>query len=137
MGAKSFISSPEPLSVISEDNGIGRDLAFDEKSKQIIQKELECLLSSPAFRSSSRCQDFLRFTVAHAVKKPKEAPKERMIGIEVFGRPPDYDTGQDAIVRVKANEVRRRLAQYYMEAGTGGEVRFELLPGSYLLTFKW
>jgi len=55
----------------------------------------------------------------------------------VFGRPPDYDTGQDAIVRVKANEVRRRLAQYYIEAGTGGDVRFELLPGSYLLTFKW
>src|SRR5262245_19728983 len=137
MGAKLLTSTHEPMSVLSEDNGIERDFAFDEKSKQIIQKELERLLSSPAFRSSSRCQDFLRFTVAHAVKTPKEPPKERTIGIEVFGRPPDYDTGQDAIVRVKANEVRRRLAQYYIEAGTGGDVRFELLPGSYLLTFKW
>ena len=46
--------------------------------------------------------------------------KERTIGIEVFGRAADYDTNLDHVVRSVAGEVRRRLAQYYMESGREG-----------------
>jgi len=35
--------------------------------------------------------------------------KEAPIGVELFGRSPSYDTGEDAIVRVTASDVRRRL----------------------------
>lgn len=37
----------------------------------------------------------------------------------VFGRRADYDTNQEAIVRVSAAEIRKRIAQYYREPGHG------------------
>lgn len=58
--------------------------------------------------------------------------KERVLGIEIFGRPADYDTNEDAIVRVTANEVRKRLAQRYQELGENWSVRITLPSGSYV-----
>jgi hypothetical protein len=58
--------------------------------------------------------------------------KERTIGVEIFDRAPDYDTGTDAIVRVKASEVRRRLAQYNLTASPDRPITIELRPGSYV-----
>ena len=61
-----------------------------------------------------------------------------MIGAEMFGRPIDYDTANDAVVRVKANEVRRRLAQYYAEEGTEQDpVWIDLPTGTYVPDFRW
>src|ERR1700744_4780644 len=75
-----------------------------------IESELKRILSSDFFKSSARCRDFLKHVVWVACSESPESLKERTIGIAVFGRAPDYDTGADAIVRVKATEVRRRLA---------------------------
>ena len=40
--------------------------------------------------------------------------KERSIGVKVFQLPQDFDTGQHTVVRVTANEVRKKLAQHYL-----------------------
>jgi len=61
--------------------------------------------------------------------------KERSIGASVFGRDPAYDTAQDAVVRNAAVEVRKRLAQYYLEPEHRGELRIELPTGSYVPSF--
>ena len=60
-----------------------------------------------------------------------------MIGAEMFGRPVDYDTSNDAVVRVRATEVRKRLSQYYSEAAQTPVVRIELPSGSYVPEFHW
>ena len=65
------------------------------------------------------------------------ALRERMIGAEMFGRPVDYDTSNDAVVRVRATEVRKRLAQYYREAAQTPVVRIDLPSGSYVPEFHW
>lgn len=57
--------------------------------------------------------------------------KERVIGVELFGRSPTYDTGDDAIVRVTASDVRKRLLQHYGRYGATSEFRISLPPGSY------
>jgi hypothetical protein len=72
--------------------------------------------------------------VTHALDGQADQLKERLIGERIFARPPDYDTGQDAIVRVKANEVRRRLAQYY-DLNPHSPLRIELPAGSYAPNF--
>ncbi len=41
--------------------------------------------------------------------------KERTLGIEEFGVDPDYDTNLDPVVRTTAAEIRKRLAQYYLD----------------------
>jgi len=48
----------------------------------------------------------------------------------VFGRRADYDTNQEAIIRISAAEIRKRIAQYYHEPGHETELRIELPLGS-------
>jgi len=54
--------------------------------------------------------------------------------VAVFGRELTYDTSEDATVRVAAGEVRKRLAQYYVEEEPK-TVRIQLPPGSYTPEF--
>jgi len=63
--------------------------------------------------------------------------KERSIGIEVFGRIPDYDTSIDPTVRVAANEVRKRLAVYYAKPGQAREIRIDIPVRSYVAEFAF
>jgi TolB-like protein/Flp pilus assembly protein TadD len=78
-----------------------------------------------------------RVIVEHALAGRYDSLRERTIGAEMFGRPIDYDTSNDAVVRVKATEVRRKLAQYYQESGKEPTVRIELPIGTYVPKFQW
>jgi hypothetical protein len=104
---------------------------------QLIHNELESVIASDAFTGSKRCQDFLRLVVAHTLAGDLDELRERMIGVEMFHRAADYDTSNDAVVRVRATEVRKRLAQYYRETKVAPVVRIDLLPGSYVPEFHW
>src|SRR5262249_29463573 len=57
--------------------------------------------------------------------------KETSIGVEVFGRPADYDPKQDSIVRTEAGKLRTRLAEYYGGEGAGDAIVIELPKGGY------
>src|SRR5262249_3632554 len=61
--------------------------------------------------------------------------KESLIGVEVFGRKPDYDPKVDAIVRTEAIRLRARLSKYYANAVTGNELLIELPKGGYVTVF--
>src|SRR5580698_1778014 len=103
----------------------------------LVRLRLQQILDSHAFSGSKRTQDFLRLIVEHALAGEVDSLRERMIGAEMFGRPIDYDTGSDSVVRVKATEVRKRLAQYYLETVEKTEVRVELPSGSYVPRFTF
>src|SRR5579883_1359016 len=100
-----------------------------------IREELARVLSSHEFRTSKRSQDFPRYVVEHTLAGEAEVLKERTIGIEVFGRSTSYDPGDDATVRVKAGEVRKRLGLYYSGQGAQDPVRIELPSGTYVPEF--
>ncbi len=102
-----------------------------------IAATLDSVLASPAFRKSEQCRKFLTYVVEHSHKGADEMLKERCIGVEVFGRAADYDTAEDPVVRVRATEVRKRLAQYYGEAAAESDVRIEIPSGSYRAEFHW
>jgi TolB-like protein/Tfp pilus assembly protein PilF len=103
----------------------------------LVRDHLKEVTASRAFAGSKRAQDFLQLIVEHALAGRFDSLRERMIGAEMFGRPIDYDTANDAVVRVKATEVRRKLAQYYQELGKNPAVRIELPVGSYVPMFQW
>jgi hypothetical protein len=98
---------------------------------------LHDVLSSEAFKGSKRAQDFLQLVVEHALAGRLDALRERMLGAEMFGRPVNYDTANDAVVRVKASEVRRRLARYYDGLDAPPGLRIALATGSYVPQFDW
>ncbi|MEO8592596.1 MAG: hypothetical protein ABI759_04670 [Candidatus Solibacter sp.] len=100
-----------------------------------VQAQLAKILGSPHFRQSKRSQGLLRCVVEAALAGEQNSLKERQIGAAVFGRDTAYDTAQDPVVRNAAIEVRKRLAQYYLEPEHTCELRIELPTGSYLPSF--
>jgi len=104
-------------------------------TEEQIREELERVLASHEFRSSKRSRDFLRYVVENTLAGRAGLLKERTIGIEVFGRPTSYDPSDDATVRVKAGEVRKRLGLYYSSEGIAHSVRIDLPSGTYVPEF--
>lgn len=114
-----------------------QDAKLTPEQQAAIGQTLERALASPAFRNSKQCQKFLRYVVEHSGIGNDEMLKERTLGIEVFGREPDYGTSDDPVVRVRAGEVRKRLAQFYQESAGPDDVRIEIPQGSYRAEFHW
>jgi TolB-like protein len=122
MPAANQVSNPEELS--PQRVGLVRD-------------HLKDVLASNAFAGSKRAQEFLQLIVGHALAGELDSLRERMIGAEMFGRPIDYDAANDAVVRVRATEARRKLAQYYRDLSKPPVVRIDLPSGSYVPKFYW
>jgi hypothetical protein len=77
----------------------------------------------------------LRHVVEKSLAGETTTLKERALGIDVFGRAPDYDTNADPIVRGTAGEIRKKLALYYQDPEHSRELRIELNRGSYIPEF--
>lgn len=104
-------------------------------SPEAVREQVERIVADPLFRNSKRYSGLLKFLAERSVDGRTDDLKERVIGIEVFGRAPDYDTSNDATVRVTANEVRKRLLLYYSKPGHEHELRIDVPNGSYLAEF--
>jgi hypothetical protein len=103
-----------------------------EKDIELLQQHLKEVIDGAAFKASHRSGQFLKYIVDQAIAGHCESLKERVIGMELFGRSPTYDTGEDAIVRVTASDVRKRLLQHYGKDGATSEFRISLPLGGYI-----
>jgi hypothetical protein len=99
--------------------------------RQVVLRELSHVLDSKPFRTSKQCQNFLRYVVVNTVDGRDEALKERVIGATVLERPNDYNTSDDPVVRIRAADVRKRLAMYYQDEGQDSSIRITIPSGSY------
>ena len=107
-----------------------------EAEREAIRNQMERMLANQLFKNSKRYPNLLRYIVEHTLAGYPGELKERTLGVEVFGRQPDYDTNADPIVRATAGEIRKRIAQYYHEHGHETEIRIDLSPGSYVPEFQ-
>src|SRR5580698_2147544 len=113
-----------------------RRAPFNLEERTAIRKQLERMLANPLFKKSKRYPNLLRYVVEHTLEGDTSELKERRLGVQVFGRAPDYDANADPVVRATAGEIRKRIAQYYHEQGHEAEIRIELSPGSYVPEFE-
>lgn len=109
---------------------------FGSEIQAAVKAELNKMISAPFFSQSARCRRFLSHVVLQTLSGKTDQLKERMIGISVFERANDYNTGEDAIVRVTANEVRKRIGQFYQESRTRHPVQIDLPRGTYVPEFR-
>jgi hypothetical protein len=116
----------------SDIDDLGLAAGWSEVPKRVALAQLARVLDSPQFHSSKRCSLFLRYVVEQAIENRPDCLKERTLGIAVFDRDPHYDTNQDPIVRSTAGEVRKRLAQYYLDPTHDDELRIAIPTGSYM-----
>jgi hypothetical protein len=102
-----------------------------EEEKNQVRRQMERLLATAHFKNSRRYPALFRFIVEETLEGRGEFLKERLLGVRVFNRPPDYDTADDPIARVTIAEIRKRIAQYYHEEAHESEMRIELTSGRY------
>ena len=122
----------------SESGAPGQHLPLaNESQKAAVFRALEDIRNSKAFGTSQRCKQFLSYIVERALEGRSDLLKERTLGVELFHRLPTYMTGEDAVVRVEAVDLRRRLARYYGTEALSPEVRIEIPVGSYIPEFHW
>jgi len=108
-----------------------------ESLNAAILEQLQRILDSPAFYNCPRAKEFLSYVVERGLEGQTELLKERSLGMNLFHRSSTYVTSDDPVVRVRAGEVRRRLAQYYTEGDHAHEVQIEIPVGSYIPRFQW
>ncbi|MGA3235892.1 MAG: hypothetical protein ABSG03_06300 [Bryobacteraceae bacterium] len=106
-----------------------------DDSATAVELELLSILDGPAFRGSPRSRVFLQFVVEQTLAGRQDSLKERTVGIAVLGKRTDYDTGADSGVRVRANDVRKRLAAHYEAVAPRAGLRIELPAGAYAPRF--
>ena len=105
-------------------------------SEESIRAALDKISASPRFASSERLCRFLRFAVEETLAGKTGQLKETIVGMEVFGRKPDYDPRLDAVVRIEAVKLRARLKEYYEDEGRLDPVRIDLPKGGYVPSFS-
>lgn len=111
--------------------------SFEDAARQhlAVEEELERICDSVHFRTSKRSREFLQYIVRVTLDGRMDSLKERSIGIDLFGRDTSYEPSSDATVRVRANEVRKRLSSYYAASTEPRTLRIDLPTGSYVPRF--
>jgi hypothetical protein len=110
------------------------EVASTQPLPEEIRQHLDTVLAGEEFCSSRRSSELLRHIVERALTGDVESLKERLLGMDIFHRRSDYNTSSDAIVRVTASDVRRRLANFYSEHSVQ-PMRISLPLGSYVPDF--
>ena len=99
-------------------------------------KLLERAAASSQLRRAARSREFLYYVGTRVLKEGCTEIHEQELGHAVFGRPENYDTSQDNIVRVSATELRKRLEGYFTTEGASEPLVVEIPRGSYLPVFR-
>jgi TolB-like protein/Tfp pilus assembly protein PilF len=81
-------------------------------------------------------QSFLRYVVGEALEGRGEEIKGYTLALEVFGRGNSFDPANDSVVRVEAARLRRTLAAYYGDEGSGDTVIIDVPKGGYVPEFR-
>jgi Tol biopolymer transport system component len=102
----------------------------------MVRDALEQMLGSQTFRQSTRVCGLLRFAVEASMRGETDTLKESVLGVQVFGRAPDYDPKSDPIVRVTAARLRAKIDEYYRSEGRFDQLRIEFPKGSYRPVFR-
>ena len=97
--------------------------------------QTERILASRHFRSAKSLERFLRHVVEKKLNGEENSLKEYSIGLEVFQRGINYDPKLDAVVRVQATLLRKKLAAYYAEEGVNDPIILDLPKGHYVANF--
>lgn len=116
------------------------DAMESESSEPLSRQErlelLDRAATSRQLRRATRLREFLLYVGKQAIEHNIEAIHEQEIGHAVFGRPENYDTSLDNIVRVNASELRKRLEQYFEEEGASEELILTIPRGGYIPQFS-
>jgi len=101
-----------------------------------IRAELQSILHSQSFTRSPGLSRLLSYLCDKVLAGESSQIKEYSVALDVFGRQDSFDQDSDSIVRVQANRLRKRLAEYYAAKGRFHKVRITIPIGQYVPAFE-
>jgi tetratricopeptide (TPR) repeat protein len=107
-------------------------MPMTEPQMQAARQQLERMLGRNLFARSEQLSRLLRFLIEQHLGGRDGDLKEVVIGVEVFGRRPDYNPKADPIVRTEIRRLRQRLREYYQNEGSADAIRFDIPKGGYV-----
>lgn len=99
-------------------------------NKEEVKQYLAKVLAGSAFTRAGRVAELLAYLVELKLNDEAARPTQYGIATEVFDRATGFDPGEDAIVRVEAGRLRKKLYEYYATDGKQDSLRFELPKGT-------
>ncbi len=96
---------------------------------------LERVVNSRELNRAQRLRELLCYLGKRSLESKAGVLREQEIGTAVFGRPAEYDTSLDNIVRVNVSELRKRLAHYFRGEGAAEPIGMEIPRGGYVPVF--
>ena len=100
-----------------------------------IRTQISRISASSGLRNSPRLQEMLSHIVEESLAGRAGHIKGLTIAQAVFSAGEDFDPEANSIVRVEAGRLRRRLAEYYMTAGSDDPIIVDIPKGSYVPRF--
>lgn len=105
--------------------------------REEILDELDRICQSEDFKRSPRLASFLKYIVMLTLDGREKEIKGYTIGVEVFGKPEDFDPDSDASVRVEAARLRKTIKLYYHGEGADNKVAIRIPKGAYVPHFYY
>lgn len=106
----------------------GNTLTSPEQAQELLHR----VASSAQFQKSKRLRELLLYLGDRALRDPDYTLREQEIGVDVLGRPSDYDTSHDTLVRVLVSQLRKKLQEHFAGEGRDEPLIIEIPKGNYL-----
>jgi hypothetical protein len=94
------------------------------------------IIASSTFARCERLSSLLAYVCDLTLHGRVKEINEQKIGEAVFGRPRNYDSSIDGIVRTQASRLRQRLELYFSEEGVDEPIRIVIPRGGYVPVFE-
>ncbi|HEX7896079.1 MAG TPA: malectin domain-containing carbohydrate-binding protein [Terriglobales bacterium] len=111
-------------------------LTADSAHAEAVRAELQSVLQSQAFTRSPGLSHLLSYLCEKVLNGESSQIKEYSIALDVFGRQESFDQDSDSIVRVQANRLRKRLAEFYSGEGRSHRLHINIPVGQYVAVFE-
>ncbi|NWF85498.1 MAG: hypothetical protein HXY18_16915 [Bryobacteraceae bacterium] len=87
-------------------------MLMDFESGEAAQEQVARILRSDTLRQAAALKKLLAYLAEKSLSGEASQLKEYSIGMDVFGKPPDYDPQRDASVRIQVGKLRQKLEEY-------------------------
>ncbi len=94
------------------------------------------IIASSTFAKCERLSSLLAYVCDLTLNGRVKEINEQKIGEAVFGRPRNYDSSIDGIVRTQASRLRQRLELYFRDEGLDEPIRIVIPRGGYVPVFE-
>lgn len=101
-----------------------------------MKAEVDRILHSDTLRNADALRRLLAYLAEKSEAGEADHLKEYTVGVDAFGKPPEYDPRQDSIVRLQVGRLRQKIAEYYRTEGKDDPVIIDLPKGHFRLEWQ-